>query len=49
MKTGEITVNVKPLRKALDACGGFALECKFIIEDSQWHCASLVLVAEQFG
>ena len=49
VETGEITVNVKQLRKAFDVCGGFVLEIKFIIEDSQWHFASLVLVAEECG
>ena len=47
--TGEITVNVKRLRKTFGAYGGFLLEIKRIIEDSQWRCGWLVLVAEECG
>ena len=46
-KTGEITVNVKLLKKAFGAYGFVVLEIKCIIEGSQWHCARLVLEAEK--
>ena len=47
--TGEITVNVKRLRKTFGAYGGVALNIKRTVKDSQWHCALLVLVAEECG
>ena len=45
----QITANLKRLRKTFGAYGGFLSEIKRNIEDSQWRCGWLVLVAEECG